>query len=64
LYTGTPVVGGVDQFLASLSQTFAARTQAFLYEEIDPDVFGEELDNPHYENADRIAVVSLVADLQ
>jgi release factor glutamine methyltransferase len=64
LYTGTPVVGGADQFLASLSKSFAARAQPFLYEEVDPDVFGEELDNPNYSHADRIAVVAVVTDLQ
>ena len=64
LYTGTPVVRGVDQFLASLSDSFGARSRPFLYEEVDPDVFGEELDNPNYRHADRIAAVSVVADLQ
>jgi hypothetical protein len=32
------------------------------YEEIDADVFGEELDQPPYDCADRIAVVSVVVD--
>jgi methylase of polypeptide subunit release factors len=64
LYTGTPVVRGADQFLAALSRSFAARSQPFLYEEVDPDVFGEELDNPSYGHVDRIAAVSVVADLQ
>jgi hypothetical protein len=31
----------------------------FVYEEIDPDVFGEELDRHAYAHADRIAVVGL-----
>lgn len=31
------------------------------YEEIDPDVFGEELDTPAYAGIDRIAAVLLVA---
>ena len=31
----------------------------FVYEEIDPDVFGEELDRQAYAHADRIAVVGL-----
>jgi methylase of polypeptide subunit release factors len=64
LYTGTPVVRGTDQFLAALSRSFAARSQPFLYEEVDPDVFGEELDNPNYSHVDRIAAVSVIADLQ
>ena len=64
LYTGTPVVGGVDQFLASLSKSFSAKSQSFSYEEIDPDVFGEELETPNYSQVDRIAAVSVVTDLQ
>ena len=33
----------------------------FRYDEIDPDVFGDELDMPGYEEVERIAAVSLVA---
>jgi methylase of polypeptide subunit release factors len=62
LYTGTPVVAGADQFRQALSQLFQARGQSFSYQEIDPDVFGEELDSAPYQEADRIAVVSVVAD--
>jgi hypothetical protein len=32
------------------------------YTEIDPDVFGEELDRPPYDRADRIAVVGVTVD--
>jgi hypothetical protein len=31
----------------------------FVYEEIDPDVFGEELERPAYAHVDRIAAVGL-----
>jgi methylase of polypeptide subunit release factors len=60
LYTGAPVVGGEDQLLAALTSTFATKSRTFHYEEIDPDVFGEELDQPSYAHADRIAAVSVV----
>jgi hypothetical protein len=30
------------------------------YREIDPDVFGEELDDPAYRDVDRIALVAVV----
>jgi methylase of polypeptide subunit release factors len=63
LYTGTPVVRGIDQFKLALSELFAKRAQTFVYEEVDPDVFGEELENEAYFHADRIAVVVVVADL-
>jgi release factor glutamine methyltransferase len=62
LYTGTPVVDGVDKFHEALSLSFAKRSQPFYYEEIDPDVFGEELAGEVYHQADRIAVVAVVVD--
>jgi SAM-dependent methyltransferase len=58
LYTGTPIVGGSDLFLAAVRPLLAGR--AFRYAEIDPDVFAEELARPPYDTADRIAVVLLV----
>ena len=64
LYTGSPVVGGTDQFLASLSESFTAQSRRFQYEEVDPDVFGEEIETPNYSHVDRIAAVMVVADLQ
>jgi release factor glutamine methyltransferase len=60
LYTGTPVIAGTDAFRAALSEAFASRGLSFTYEEIDPDVFGEELDDGPYREADRIAAVALV----
>jgi hypothetical protein len=37
----------------------SSRSQGKEYEEIDPDVFGEELDTPAYAAVERIAAVSL-----
>jgi methylase of polypeptide subunit release factors len=62
LYTGTPVVDGVDQFLAAIRPHLQARDCHYAYEEIDPDVFGEELDHAPYDRVDRIAVVTLIVD--
>jgi methylase of polypeptide subunit release factors len=62
LYTGSAIVDGVDLFHEALASRFAARGIRFAYDEIDPDVFGEELDHPPYERADRIAVVSVTID--
>ncbi len=58
LYTGTAVCGGVDGF----REKVAARIGDGLdwrYDELDPDVFGEELLEPAYRDADRIAAVVL-----
>jgi methylase of polypeptide subunit release factors len=59
LYTGTAVVEGehlLQQWLAPLLEGVPHE-----YFELDPDVFGEELENPPYAAADRIAVVGLDA---
>jgi methylase of polypeptide subunit release factors len=62
LYTASAIVDGVDAFHEALSSRLTERGVEFAYEEIDPDVFGEELDHPPYDRADRIAVVSVTID--
>ena len=61
LYTGAAVVDGTDTFEASVRPVLAsfARVSRVTYEELDPDVFGEELETPAYANVERIAAVSL-----
>jgi release factor glutamine methyltransferase len=63
LYTGTAVVNGVDTFrervTTLLHDHVVHSIYDFVYEELDPDVFGEELDAPNYAEVDRIAVVGL-----
>ena len=61
LYTGAPVVEGRDPFLDEVAPLLEQAGCPFSYREIDPDVFGEELDLPAYANTDRIAAVALVA---
>lgn len=63
LYTGSAVVDGVDVFrervTALLRDHVVRSVYDFVYEELDPDVFGEELSTPAYAGVDRIAVVGL-----
>jgi methylase of polypeptide subunit release factors len=59
LYTGTPVIDGADMFFAAVRPRLESRNCKYTYEEIDPDVFGEELESAPYDRADRIAVVAL-----
>jgi len=59
LYSGAPVVDGTDALLESLQAVLQLYASDFVYEEIDPDVFGEELDKPAYAHVDRIAAVGL-----
>jgi methylase of polypeptide subunit release factors len=59
LYTGTPIIAGADPFLEAVRPLVQLAGLQFVYEEIDPDVFGEELDGQAYAHADRIAVTGL-----
>ena len=60
LYTGSPIVDGIDTFRHAIEPVLHAARVAWDYAELDPDVFGEELDAPAYGAVDRIAVVALV----
>lgn len=61
LYTGVAMVDGEDPFLSEVQPLLAASGFEWSYAEIDPDVFGEELERPVYAHIDRIAAVGLVA---
>jgi 23S rRNA G2069 N7-methylase RlmK/C1962 C5-methylase RlmI len=63
LYTGVAIVDGTDPFLSRITPSLDAAGARWDYEEIDPDVFGEELDEAAYSRPgrriDRIAAVWL-----
>jgi methylase of polypeptide subunit release factors len=59
LYTGVAMVSDIDPLQAELKRIGLNGGYDFHYEEIDPDVFGEELDRPAYFNAERIAAVGV-----
>ncbi|MES2954448.1 MAG: class I SAM-dependent methyltransferase [Pseudomonadota bacterium] len=61
LYTGVAIVDGVDHFIREMEPFLGQAGCTYTYAEIDPDVFGEELERPVYRQADRIAAVGLVA---
>ena len=61
LYTGAAIVNGHDKLLEDLREPLRQSDCTWSYDEIDPDVFGEELDRPAYRQAERIAAVGLVA---
>jgi methylase of polypeptide subunit release factors len=61
LYSGTPIIAGLDSLFEAIESVLKLKARHFSYEEIDPDVFGEELDRPAYANADRIAAIGLIA---
>jgi methylase of polypeptide subunit release factors len=59
LYTGTPIVDGVDAFRQAAEEKLRSAKFISQYREIDPDVFGEELASDAYSATDRIAAVVL-----
>jgi SAM-dependent methyltransferase len=61
LFTGAIVVEGETPFQAEAARRLDAAGLAWSYREVDPDVYGEELDGPAYAQADRIALAVLTA---
>ena len=62
LYTGVAIADGEDALLSQLQRHLDQRGWPWRYRELDPDVFGEELDEPVYADAERIAAVALVVE--
>jgi methylase of polypeptide subunit release factors len=62
VYSGSAIIRGVDQLEKSLRQLLTKSNFQFEYEEIDPDVFGEELDRRPYDRVDRIAAIGVIVD--
>lgn len=60
LYTGAAMVDGQDPLLEALKPVLRAAGWQYTYRELDPDVFGEELETPAYASAERVAVVALM----
>ncbi len=64
LYTGAAVVNGIDPFRDAAATRLARSKTDWIYRELDPDVFGEELDGGAYTAADRIAAILLTVTKQ
>ncbi|EKT4520963.1 class I SAM-dependent methyltransferase [Pseudomonas putida] len=59
LYTGVAIVEGRDALLEAIRLRLAGPQWSWVYREVDPDVFGEQLLEPGYERVERIAAVAL-----
>jgi hypothetical protein len=60
LYTGSAIVAGRDALREALEEGLAPLGCVLDYQEIDPDIFGEQLDQPAYACVERIAAVGAV----
>jgi len=59
LYTGSAIVDGEDTFFDAVRSELERPGVSHHYQELDPDVFAEELELPAYADAERIAAVFL-----
>lgn len=60
LYTGAAIREGRDPLRTALQALAGETGRSLDYEEIDPDIFGEELERPAYASVERIAAVGAV----
>lgn len=62
LYTGSAIVDGRDELREALEREVAALGGSLRYRELDPDIYGEELEKPAYADVERIAAVGAVVE--
>jgi methylase of polypeptide subunit release factors len=60
LYTGAAIVNGSDPLREAAADILRGRAVQWTYHEMDPDIFGEELECEAYVQADRIAAAVLM----
>ncbi|WP_166041635.1 methyltransferase [Sphingosinicella sp. YJ22] len=62
LYTGSAIVDGRDELRETLERELPALNCTLEWRELDPDIFGEELEKPAYADVDRIAAIGAVVE--
>ena len=62
LYTGSAIVDGHDALRERLERELPALRCTMRWRELDPDIFGEELAKPAYEDVERIAAIGAVVE--
>jgi Methyltransferase small domain len=60
LYTGSAIVEGRDGLKEALMEHLPLLNCSLRYAEIDPDIFGELLDQPGYEDVERVPAIGAV----
>ena len=63
LYTGVPIIDGQNVLADRVEGILRAHATRWRWEELDPDVFSEELDSPPYRDTERLAVMVLTAEI-
>lgn len=59
VYTGAAIVEGRNALCAATEASARGARLSFACHELDPDIFGEELDQPAYGDVERIALVAM-----
>jgi methylase of polypeptide subunit release factors len=62
LYTGSAIVDGQDALRDALERELPALRCTMRWRELDPDIFGEELEKPAYDDVERIAAIGAVVE--
>lgn len=62
LYTGSAIIDGNDALRAALERELPALRCTLRWRELDPDIFGEELQKPAYQDVERIAAIGAVVE--
>jgi release factor glutamine methyltransferase len=63
MYTGSPIIDGCDRFKLAITPILSALGIPFTYEELEVDVFCDELAQPGYHGVERIAVVAVLVGI-
>lgn len=63
LYTGVPIIDGRNVLADRLEPGLRGAATRWRWEQLDPDVFGEELEKPAYRDTERLAVMLLTVEV-
>jgi methylase of polypeptide subunit release factors len=64
LYSASAIVAGRDRLEQALREMLPPLGCSLRYEEIDPDIFGDQLREPGYDDVERIAAIGAVIEKQ
>jgi methylase of polypeptide subunit release factors len=62
LYTGAAIVSGRDELKERLEEAAGAGGHGIRYRELDPDIYGEELEGAAYRDVERIAAIGAIVE--